>query len=133
VIIELVRAKRAPLASILEHAVLLRIGADGLVLGFEADSFLGKQAQDSAATNVIRAALAAHFGGTPDVSFEVIRPETRSVTLAQLDSNERKAQLDAAKRAIVEHPLVTAAIELLGAELRDVRLGHDEPEPSARR
>jgi DNA polymerase III subunit gamma/tau len=132
-VIDLVRAKRAPLASVLEHAALLRIGADGLVLGFEANAFLGKQAQEPAACDVIRAALAAHFGGQPDLSFEVLQPMSGNVTVAQIDGAERKAQLDAAKRAVADHPLVTAAIELLGAELRDVRLGHDDAEHSARR
>jgi len=119
---------------VLEHAAVLRIAEDGLVLGFEADSFLGKQAQEPAARDVLRAALASHFGGAPDVAFEILRPMSGAVTLAQIDGAERKAQLDAARRAIVEHPLVTAAIELLGAELRDVRLGHDDAaEFSARR
>ena len=33
-----------------------------------------------------------------------------------------QVKLDSARRAVAEHPLVTAAIELLGAELKDVRL-----------
>ncbi|MDI1451849.1 DNA polymerase III subunit gamma/tau [Polyangium sp. 6x1] len=125
-VIELVRAKRAPLGSVLEHAALLRIGPDGIVLGYEGDSFLGKQAQDPVAKEALRAALAAHFGGTPDVTFETLRPQSGVVTLAQLDGADRRARLDSARRAIADHPLVTAAIELLGAELRDVRLGHED-------
>ncbi|TKC99377.1 DNA polymerase III subunit gamma/tau [Polyangium fumosum] len=125
-VIELVRAKRAPLASVLEHAALLRIGPDGLALGFEDNSFLGKQAQDPLAKEAIRAALAAHFGGTPEVTFETLRPQSGTVTVAQIDGADRRARLDNARRAIADHPLVTAAIELLGAELRDVRLGHED-------
>ncbi|MDC0740258.1 DNA polymerase III subunit gamma/tau [Polyangium mundeleinium] len=125
-VIELVRAKRAPLASVLEHAALLRIGPDGIVLGFEDNSFLGKQAQEPVAKEGIRAALAAHFGGKPDVTFETLRPQSGAVTVAQIDGADRRARLDNARRAIADHPLVTAAIELLGAELRDVRLGHED-------
>jgi DNA polymerase-3 subunit gamma/tau len=125
-IIALVREKRPPLASVLEHAALVRISEDALVLGYEATSFLGKQAQDPSAIAVLRAAAAAHLGGQPNVSIEALQPGTAAVTIAQLDSVERKERLDSAKRAIVEHPLVTAAIELLGAELRDVRLGHED-------
>ncbi|MDI1483852.1 DNA polymerase III subunit gamma/tau [Polyangium sp. y55x31] len=125
-VIELVRAKRAPLASVLEHAALLRIGPDGIVLGFEADSFLGRQAQEPIAKEAIRAALAAHYGGNPDVTFETLRPQSGAVTVAQIDGAGLRARLDNARRAIADHPLVTAAIELLGAELRDVRLGHED-------
>ena len=125
-VIELVRAKRAPLASVLEHAALLRIGPEGIVLGFEDNSFLGKQAQEPVAKEAIRAALAAHFGGTPEVTFETLRPQSGAVTVAQIDGADRRARLDTARRAIADHPLVTAAIELLGAELRDVRLGHED-------
>ena len=42
------------------------------------------------------------------------------------DCAERKSRLESARRAIANHPLVTAAIELLGAELRDVRLAQDD-------
>lgn len=125
-IIAIVREKRPPLASVLEHAALVRIGESELVLGYEASSFLGKQAQDPAAIAVLRAAAAAHLGGQPNVSIEVLQPSSGAVTIAQLDGAERKERLDSARRAIAEHPLVTAAIELLGAELRDVRLGHDD-------
>ncbi|MDC3952939.1 DNA polymerase III subunit gamma/tau [Polyangium jinanense] len=125
-VIELVRAKRAPLASVLEHAALVRIGPDGIVLGFEANSFLGKQAQEPVAIEAIRAALAAHYGGKPDVTFEALRPQSGAVTLAQIEGAGLRARLDNARRAIADHPLVTAAIELLGAELRDVRLGQED-------
>ena len=125
-VIDLVREKRAPLASVLEHASLLRIGPEGITLGFEAGSFFGKQVQDPAAHSALASALAAHFGGQPSVSFETLSSMTGHVTLAQIDGAERKAKLDTAKRAIVQHPLVVAAIELLGAELRDVRLSHDD-------
>jgi DNA polymerase-3 subunit gamma/tau len=127
-VLELVRAKRAPLASVLEHAALLRIGPEGIVLGFDPDSFLGKQAQEPASKEALRAALTTHFGGRPDVTFEAVRDRGGAPTLAQLDTADRRARLESARRAIVEHPLVTAAIELLGAELRDVRLSPEDAE-----
>jgi DNA polymerase-3 subunit gamma/tau len=46
-------------------------------------------------------------------------------TIAQIDGAERKARVEAARRAVADHPLVSAAIELLGAELRDVRLSQE--------
>jgi DNA polymerase III gamma/tau subunit len=125
-VLDVVRGKRPALASVLEHAVLLHIGPDRLTLGFEGDTFLSKQAQEPLAQDILRSALAQHFGGRPDVTFESVAPMSGLATIAQLDSAERKTRLEGARRAIANHPLVTAAIELLGAELRDVRLAQDD-------
>ena len=125
-VLDIVRDKRPALASVLEHAVLLHVGPDRLTLGFEGETFLSKQAQEPLAQDILRNALAAHFGGRPDVTFESVAPMSGLATIAQLDSAERKARLESARRAVASHPLVTAAIELLGAELRDVRLAQDD-------
>jgi DNA polymerase-3 subunit gamma/tau len=121
-----VRAKRPALASVLEHAALLTFGPDRVVLGYETGSFLVGQATDPAARDILLSMLTAHFGRAPELVFESIAPRSGNVTLAMVESAERKTKLDAAKRAVAEHPLVTAAIELLGAELRDVRLAEAE-------
>jgi DNA polymerase-3 subunit gamma/tau len=125
-VLDIVRNKRPALASVLEHAVLLHVGPDRLTLGFEGDTFLSKQAQEPQAQDILRSALATHFGGRPDVTFESVAPMSGLATIAQLDSADRKTRLESARRAIATHPLVTAAIELLGAELRDVRLAQDD-------
>jgi DNA polymerase-3 subunit gamma/tau len=121
-----VRGKRPALASVLEHAALLCFGADRVALGYEAGSFLVGQATDASAKELLLSALSAHFGRLPELAFETIPPRSGNVTLAMLETSERKIKLDAAKRAVAEHPLVAAAIELLGAELRDVRLAEAE-------
>jgi DNA polymerase-3 subunit gamma/tau len=121
-----VRARRPALASVLEHAALLRFGPERVELGYEAGSFLVGQAADASARELLLSALGAHFGRTPELAFETIAPKSGNVTLAMLETSERKTKLDAAKRAVAEHPLVAAAIELLGAELRDVRLAEAE-------
>jgi DNA polymerase-3 subunit gamma/tau len=122
-VLDRVREKRPALASVLEHAALLKFGPDRVELGYEAHSFLAGQAAEASAKELLLSALRAHFGGSaPEVAFETIASKAGAMTVAMLDSAERKQKLDAARRAVVEHPLVTAAIELLGAELRDVRL-----------
>jgi DNA polymerase-3 subunit gamma/tau len=125
-VLALVRARRPALASVLEHAALLRFGADRVELGYEATSFLVGQATDAAAKELLLGALGTHFGRTPELAFETIAARSGNVTVAMVDTAERKLKLDAAKRAVAEHPLVTAAIELLGAELKDVRLAEAE-------
>ena len=121
-VLGLVRAKRPALASVLEHAALLAFGADRVELGYEAGSFLVAQATDAVAKELLVGALTTHFGRAPDLVFDVIASKSGNVTVAMMDTADRRLKLDAAKRAVAEHPLVTAAIELLGAELKDVRL-----------
>jgi DNA polymerase-3 subunit gamma/tau len=125
-VIAIVRGKRPALASVLEHAAVLRFTGERVELGYEASSFLVGQAVEASAKELLLGALASHFGRAPELVFETIQPKSGNVTLAMMETAERKSKLDAAKRAVAEHPLVTAAIELLGAELRDVRLAEAE-------
>jgi DNA polymerase-3 subunit gamma/tau len=111
---------------VLEHAALLRFSAERVELGYEQSSFLVGQATDAAAKGVLLGALEAHFGRAPELGFETIAARSGNVTVAMVDTAERRVKLDAAKRAVADHPLVAAAIELLGAELRDVRLAEAE-------
>ena len=121
-VLALVRAKRPALASVLEHAALLRFGPDRVELGYEASSFLVGQATEASSKELLLSACRTYFGAATEVSFETIASKSGMWTVATLDSTERKQKVDAARRAVAEHPLVAAAIELLGAELKDVRL-----------
>jgi DNA polymerase-3 subunit gamma/tau len=121
-VLDRVRAKRPALASVLEHAALLYFGPDRVALGYEASSFLVGQATEASSKELLVSACRAHFGAAPEVSFETIASKNAAVTVAMMDSAERKQKMDAARRAVLEHPLVAAAIELLGAEIKDVRL-----------
>lgn len=121
-LLDRVRAKRPALASVLEHAVVLAFGPERIALGYDPGSFLLAQASEASAVETLRAAAAVHFGAAPAIAFEALTSRAGRVTVAQIDGVERKARLDAARRAVAEHPLVVAAIELFGAELRDVRL-----------
>jgi DNA polymerase-3 subunit gamma/tau len=109
------------------------MGPGRVVLAFESP-FLAAQATETAAKELLRSALTAHFGRPTEATFETATPrEGAPLTVAQVDSAERKARLEAARRAVSQHPLVTAAIELLGADLQAVRLPPDagESEPQA--
>ena len=121
-VLSLVRARRPALASVLEHAAVLRFGPDRVELGYEQSSFLVGQATDATAKELLLSSLKAHFGSAPELVFETIAARSGAVTVAMVDTAERKVKLEAARRAVAQHPLVTAAIELLGAELKDVRL-----------
>ncbi|WP_437590406.1 DNA polymerase III subunit gamma/tau [Sorangium sp. So ce1000] len=124
-VIAAVRAQRPALASVLEHAAVLELTPTRVALGYEANSFLSGQATEPASRDLLARVLGSHFGGPAELVFETVTRGSAGPSLAQVETAERKARIEAAKRAVAEHPLVTAAIELLGAELKDVRLAQD--------
>jgi DNA polymerase-3 subunit gamma/tau len=117
-----VRARRPALASVLEHAALLTFGDVRIELGYETGSFLVGQATEPGARELLHAEVHAHFGKAVEVVFSTVSRGHGAPTIAQLEGAERKERHDAARKAVEDHPLVAAAIQLLGAELKDVRL-----------
>jgi DNA polymerase-3 subunit gamma/tau len=128
-VIDAVRRQRPALASVLEHAVVLEMGSQRAVIGYDAaNAFLFAQATEPGARQLLTAALRACFGRPVELVLDTVAQRAGTVSVAQIDSAERRARVDAARRAVAEHPLVTAAIELLGAELKDIRLAQDAVE-----
>lgn len=124
-IVDSLRARYPRQASVYNHAVLLHISPERVVLGFEANHFLSAQATDASARDLLLRAVRDHFKRPTEIVFESISARNGSGTIAQAESVERRARIEAAKKSVVEHPLVVAAIEMLGAEIRDVRLSQD--------
>ena len=117
-----IRARRPALASVLEHAAVLRFDRERVVLGYESGSFLLVHAAEAAARALLDAAVREHFGAATPVELDTSVARGAAASVAQLDAVDRRTRTEAARRAVEEHPLVHAAIEVLGAELRDVRL-----------
>jgi DNA polymerase-3 subunit gamma/tau len=124
-VLDRIRGKRPAVASVLEHAVVLEFGSERVSVAYEQGSFLLAQAGEKGAIDLLKSAVHEHFGAPASVSLDVVSSRQGRVTVAQIDAAERKDRVEAARRAVTEHPLVTAAIQVLGAELRDVRLSQD--------
>ncbi len=109
-------------ASIFEHAAPLVVEPGRVVLGLEAGSFIAEQAKEADAQALLRQAATDHFGVPTDVELELGGGHGKVQTLAAKHSAEQAARLAAAREVVATHPLVQDAIEVLGAELKDVRL-----------
>jgi DNA polymerase III subunit gamma/tau len=122
-VLERVRIDRAPLASVLEHASPIACSAERVVLGYEPGSFLAAQATEASAVELLTRHVRDYFGTSTPVAFDLTAGPKSSPSVAAMDGEQHRIRLEEARRAVAEHPLVKAAIEILGAELRDVRLG----------
>jgi DNA polymerase-3 subunit gamma/tau len=120
-ILDTIRQRRPALASVLAHAQIFDMRPERVTLAYEQTSFLFAQASEGSAKELLTSAVRAYFGAQTEVVLEIAVGQT-GTTVADLDTKDRKAKQEAARREVAEHPLVVAAIRTLGAELIDVRL-----------
>ncbi|MBK6517586.1 MAG: DNA polymerase III subunit gamma/tau [Polyangiaceae bacterium] len=120
-----VRAKSGRLASVLERAALVEATEHRLVLGFEARSFEAGLVAEPQARVLIASMAVATLGPGAAVELVDVASGDEVPTLAKMVSEAVRARRDAIDRSIRTHPLVVAAVEHLGAEIRDVRLPKD--------
>jgi DNA polymerase III subunit gamma/tau len=122
-VLDRVRAVRPALASVLEHAAPIAFSAERVVLGYEPESLLALQATEASAVDLLGQLVRAHFQANTEITFD-LAAEARSVpSIAAINGELERERIEAARQAIVDHPLVKAAIDILGAELKDVRVG----------
>lgn len=117
-----VRRERPDLASVLGHASPLAVGPELLELAYDPKSFLAERAREEAAVALLEKLARAHFGAETRISIRLDPRAGEMATIAWMDESERHARLQRARKAVAEHPFVRAAIDALGAELREVRL-----------
>jgi DNA polymerase-3 subunit gamma/tau len=119
-----IRASKGHVAAIFEQGVPLEVTAQRVLVGYQAHSFEGAQASEPEAMDLLQREARAHFGTDTKVALDL--SARAGTTVAALDAAERKAELARARAAVETHPLVQRAIQLFGAELRDIRLPGDD-------
>jgi hypothetical protein len=127
-IVERLRLEQPPLASVVEHAIPIEVGATRVRLGFEATAgFLAGRASEPAALEALTRAIRAHFGAPTQVALELsAKPVPGIRTVASIEAERRSAELAKARAAVHDHPVVKEAIRLFGAQVRDVKLPSSE-------
>jgi DNA polymerase-3 subunit gamma/tau len=121
-ILAILEAERPDLAAMLGHAIPLSVVPENVVIGWPPNAMLVVTDKDSIAT--LARALEKHFGKPCSVSFEF--ECTRAVgrkSLAAADSQERAERTRAAYAAAQKHERITEAVEILGAKLKELKLG----------
>ncbi len=124
---------RPALKAVLEHAAPVEVSPARVALWFEsaghgAESFLAAQAREADALAILTDAVQQRFSRATKVEVESgARPTSvAGPTIASLDAETRKAVSDRARQAVEKHLVVAAAMQLFGAEVREVRLPASE-------
>jgi hypothetical protein len=125
-ILDRVRQERPALAAVLEHAVPMEVRPERVLLGYAPGDFLGAQAAEEEAALLLQREVRAHFGVATKVEIDLSLRAAAAQTVASIDDAKRKGELAAARAAVQTHPLVRQAMQLFGAELREVRVPGDE-------
>jgi DNA polymerase III subunit gamma/tau len=121
-ILAILEAERPDLAAMLGHAIPLRLTVDHVVVGWPPDSML--VASDKESVAALARAAEKHFGRAPSISFEFDSEQARGrKSLAAADSQERAERTRAAYAAAQKHERITEAVEILGAKLKELKLG----------
>ncbi len=124
-VVERVREERPSLASVLEFAAPLKLGAAGVVLGFAPNSFVTAQASEPRHAELLTKAVRGECGPDASVSIELTESAATALTIARLKAADLYERRQRARMRVLEHPMVKAAMEIFGAELRDVRFEDD--------
>lgn len=127
-IVERVRDEKPGVACVLEHGVPLEVNETRVILAFEPQSFLSLQASEPEAVEALQKAARAHFSETTKVMLDVsaTNPDIlRRHTIVAVDEALRVRRIAAARARIEEHALVKAAIDIFGAELRDIKIASE--------
>ncbi|MES1183661.1 MAG: DNA polymerase III subunit gamma/tau [Myxococcales bacterium] len=121
-ILAILEAERPDLAAMLGHAIPLRLLGDSVVVGWPPEAML--VASDKESVAALARAAEKHFGKPCSVSFEFDSERARGRrSLAAADSQERAERTRAAYAAAQKHERITEAVEILGAKLKELKLG----------
>jgi DNA polymerase-3 subunit gamma/tau len=124
VILDRVNERRAELAAFLARASILSLTPGELRLGWEPGDMFGHGANDKDSQELLTTLASEHFGAPTKVVFEFESARATTIkTLATIDTEIRlQKQRDAVAQA-KNHRGVTDAVEVLGARIKDLKLG----------
>ncbi len=125
-IVEVLRSKSARLAPVIELAALVELDASRLAIAIDPRSFEGAQLADERARALVVDAVREVLGPSAALEIYGLEATGRDVpTLATIRGEELRLRRADADQKVRAHPLVAAAVDSLGAEIRDVRLPND--------
>jgi DNA polymerase-3 subunit gamma/tau len=123
-ILDRVNERRAELAAFLARASILSLSPGELLLGWEPGDIFGQGVSDQDSQELLTTLASEHFGAPTRVIFEF--ESTRAATIKTLATIDAEIRVQSQREAIAEakkHRGIADAIEVLGARLKDLKLG----------
>ncbi len=122
-LVERARGQRPAMASVLEHARVLRFGPDGVELGYERGSFYLEAARDPELRDWLLGVLQESLGGSVPLTVVPV-DEAAAVaapaSLAEESTARHKQRKDEITQSARTHPAVQSAIDILGGQITEV-------------
>ena len=101
------------LAAVLEHGIPKAVSGERIVLSFKDGSFYGRQAQSPESLAAIGRIAEQQLGARPEVEIRFdAQGEAASKTVAAVAAQRREAELDAKRKAALNHPRVRDAVDV---------------------
>ena len=123
-ILDQVNERRAELAAFLARASILSMTTGEVHLGWEPGDMFGHGANDKDSQELLTALASEHFGVPTKVVFEFESARATTIkTLATIDTEIRAGKQREAVAQAKKHRGITDAVEVLGARLKDLKLG----------
>ncbi len=124
VILDRVNERRAELAAFLARASILSLTVGELRLGWEPGDVIGHGVNDKDSQDLVNALASDHFGVPTKVIFELESARAGTIkTLATVDAEVRVQKNRDAVAQAKKHRGITDAVEVLGARIKDLKLG----------
>ena len=126
-----VKERKAGLSSLLEHGRPLKVSAGALEIGFPEGSYYLKTLREPDYTETLKGLAQIYFKAAPALKLIAVTDDGGKVPPSLVE----KKSLEAADRKLkmqelaTNHPLVTAALEVFGGELGEVRPAGGEVDP----
>jgi DNA polymerase-3 subunit gamma/tau len=128
-LVDRVRAQRPALASVLEHGCVLRFEADGVELGFPADTFYWDSARDADNRELVASLLREQFGQAVRLTMQAMEGgHLGDISLAEAAARQRRERLEEIREGALNDPVVRSATQILGGEVEQVTPLVDELE-----
>jgi len=123
-ILDRVNERRPELAAFLARASILSSIPGELRLGWEPGDMFGHGANDKDSQDLLGSLASDHFGVPTKVIFEFESARAATIkTVATLDAEIRLAKQREAVAQAKKHRGITDAVEVLGARIKDLKLG----------
>jgi hypothetical protein len=123
-ILDRVNERRPELAAFLARASILSSTPGELRLGWEPGDMFGHGANDKDSQDLLGSLASEHLGVPTKVVFEFDSARAASIkSVATLDTEIRLAKQREAVAQAKKHRGITDAVEVLGARIKDLKLG----------